>query len=127
MTEPSVSTAGSFRTKAFLATILRAPKASEIVTTAGRASGMAATARLTAVRNMSSGGSPRTRPTAKTMMQIARTATARRWPNRARRRCKGVFTSPASCSSVAILPNSVCMPVATATPAPRPYVTIVPL
>ena len=81
---------------------------------------MAATARLTAVRNMSSGGSPRRSPTPNTMAQMARTATARRRPNRASRFWSGVLTSSASWSSVAILPNSVAMPVATTTPRPRP-------
>ena len=47
----------------------RAPRARAIVTTAGRPSGMAATARLTAVRNMTSTGSPRAIPLTKTKMR----------------------------------------------------------
>ena len=53
LTEPSVSTAGSRRTKALRRAMARAPRASIIVITAGRASGMAATARLSAVSSMS--------------------------------------------------------------------------
>ncbi len=52
VTDPKVSTAGRRRTSAFCFAILSAPSASEIVTTAGRASGTAATARLTAVRSI---------------------------------------------------------------------------
>ena len=62
VTEPSVSTAGSRRISAFCRTIRRAPSASETVTTAGSASGIAATARLTAVRNIRISGSPREQP-----------------------------------------------------------------
>jgi len=52
VTEPSVSTAGSLRTRARRWAMRPAPSASAIVTTAGSPSGMAATARLTAVRNI---------------------------------------------------------------------------
>jgi len=40
---------GSLRTMAFLAAILRVPRARHVVMTAGRPSGMAATARATAI------------------------------------------------------------------------------
>lgn len=43
---PNVSTTGSFLTMAFLLAILITPRASVTVTTIGRPSGMAATARL---------------------------------------------------------------------------------
>ena len=71
VTDPSASTAGSRRTRALRRAIFPAPIASATVTTAGSASGMAATARLTAVRNMSTTGSPRSSPATKTMAQIA--------------------------------------------------------
>ena len=48
-----------------------------MVTTAGRASGIAATARLTAVRNISIGGCPCSNPAVNTMPQIASTARPR--------------------------------------------------
>ena len=47
--QPSVSTLGSERTIALRAAILRVPSAKQIVTTAGRPSGMAATASATAI------------------------------------------------------------------------------
>jgi len=55
VTEPKVSTDGSLRTSACTATMRRAPRASSTVTTAGKASGMAATARLMAVTAISGG------------------------------------------------------------------------
>ncbi len=56
LTDPSVSTLGRRRTSAFTPTNRRAPRASKTVTTAGNASGMAATARLIAVSAISSSG-----------------------------------------------------------------------
>jgi len=52
VTDPRVSTAGSLRINARCLTSFLAPRASEIVMTAGRASGMAATASEIAVRNI---------------------------------------------------------------------------
>mmetsp|Transcript_29202 Transcript_29202/g.100710 ORF Transcript_29202/g.100710 Transcript_29202/m.100710 type:complete len:331 (+) Transcript_29202:2277-3269(+) len=46
---PSVSTDGSLRTIAFCCTILRVPRAKQVVMTVGRPSGMAATANATAI------------------------------------------------------------------------------
>ena len=126
VTEPSVSTAGSRRIRACLATIFRAPRARVITTTAGSASGIAATARLTAVMNISSASSPRAIPAMKTIHADPERDDCDARPKDASRRCSGVFTSPAVSSIVAIFPNSVAMPVATAT-RPRPYVTTVPL
>lgn len=98
-----------------------------IVTTAGSASGIAATARLTTVMSISSTGSPRRRPATNTRAQIPSAPTARRRPKPASRFWSGVLTSAVSWSIAAIFPTSVAMPVATATPRPRPYVTTVPL
>ena len=47
--QPSVSTDGSERTMAFFFAILLVPSARQVVMTAGRPSGMAATARATAI------------------------------------------------------------------------------
>ena len=99
----------------------------ELSVTAGNASGIAATAKLTAVRNIRTSGSPRATPTANTMPQIPSAARARYRPNCANRFCSGVFTSTRSSNNSAMRPNSVCIPVATTIPRPRPYVTSVPL
>ncbi len=93
VTDPSVSTAGSFRINACWRTSFRAPNASEIVTTAGNASGIAATASEMAVSSISIAGSPRSSPETNTTPEIASTAHASRWPNTARRRCRGVRPS----------------------------------
>ena len=85
VTEPRVSTAGSLLMRAFCFTIFLAPSARDMVTTAGRASGMAATARLTAVRNINTGGSPLIIPTAKTIAHILMAAMASRLPTIDRR------------------------------------------
>ena len=53
VTEPSVSTAGSRRTMALRAAMRCTPMARVMVMMAGRPSGMAATARPTAARNIS--------------------------------------------------------------------------
>jgi len=126
VTEPKVSTDGKRRTSALTATMRRAPRANSTVTTAGSASGMAATARLMAVSAISSGASPRSTPTTKTMAQMPSTASASRLPNAARRSCSGVPRSSPS-SRRATLPSSVCMPVATTRPRARPWVAVVPL
>lgn len=47
--QPRVSTEGRLRTMAFFFAILRVPRARQVVMTAGRPSGMAATARATAI------------------------------------------------------------------------------
>ena len=95
--------------------------------TAGSASGIAATARLTAVRNISRTGSPRNNPTRNIKAQIASTISANRLPKRVRRFCNGVFTERCCCNREAIFPNSVVMPTANVTPMARPRVTCVPL
>ena len=48
-------------------------------------------------------------------------------PTRSSSRCSGVVSLGASSSIPAIRPISVCIPVATTTARPRPYVTVVPL
>ena len=55
---PSVSTEGRLRTMAFCLANFCTPRASTMVDTAGSPSGMAATARLTAVMNISISGRP---------------------------------------------------------------------
>ena len=97
--------------------------ASDIPTTAGRASGIAATARLTEVSSISSQGSPRSRPVVKIIAQITRISTARRLLKRVSRCCRGESSGSVSRSRLAMPPISVSGPVATTTPRPRPRVT----
>ncbi len=120
VTDPSVSTAGSRRMSTFLRLSFAAPSASEIVITAGSASGIAATASETAVRNIKMGGSPRHIPKRNTRAQIISIAKARRPPNRANLSCNGVRLNRSLDKRVAIRPSSVCIPVATTRPRPRP-------
>jgi len=120
VTEPSVSTAGSLRMSAFWPTIFLAPSASDTDTTAGSASGIAATARLMAVSSISITGSPRSSPVTNRIAQMTSTAIARFLPKRARRFCSGVLPSSSARSSSAMRPSSVPMPVSTTTPRPRP-------
>jgi len=68
----------------------------------------------------------RKNPTTKTSAQIPRTAAPMILPNSSSLRCSGVGSSGSLPSSAAILPSSVSVPVATAIPAPRPYVTVDP-
>ena len=127
LTEPSVSTAGRRRISALKSAMRRAPMASSTVTTAGSASGMAATARLMAVINMVKGFSPRSRPRPKMPAQTTSTTRDSCLLKVARRCCKGVLRSSASFIRLATLPSSVPMPVATTTPCARPLVTVVSL
>ena len=80
--QPRVSTAVSFLMMAFLLDILVTPMESTIVTTATRPSGIAATARLTAIINVSRKTAPvmspaRIRLTPKITTHIASTRTVR--------------------------------------------------
>ncbi len=93
VTEPSVSTAGNFLISALSFTSFFAPSARDIVTTAGNASGIAATARDIAVSSINSIGSPRNTPKPKIIAHITRTAMASFLPNVISLLCKGVFTS----------------------------------
>ena len=97
-----------------------------MVTTAGRPSGMAATASETAIRNISSAGSPRATPSPNTAAQMASAAMASHLPNWPRRCCSGVASSSPACRSSAIRPMAVAMPVETTSPRARPIVTAVP-
>ncbi len=111
----------------FCLTIFFAPRARDIVTTAGNASGIAATARLTAVRNIKRGASPLKSPVVKTIAHITITVIPSLCPNFDSLFCRGVRTSSSSCSKEAIFPSSVFIPVETTMPVPRPYDTVVPL
>ena len=78
--QPSVSTAGSRRMIARRRAARCTPMASAPVTTAASASGTAAMARLTPQISISSGGLPRTMPSATTAPETARHAVPSRLP-----------------------------------------------
>ncbi len=112
---------------AFLSLILVTPKASTIVTTEGNPSGIAATAKATAVKNISKTPSPLIRPVANTTATIIPAARPKILPKESSWRCKGVGSGGVSCNIWAIRPSSVSMPVPTTTALARPPVTIVPI
>jgi hypothetical protein len=87
---------------------------------------MAATARLTAVRNIWSAGLPRATPAANTSAHTTSAATVIRRPSIESRRCSGVGPGGSACSNSATRPSLVAIPVATTTPRLRPPVTAVP-
>jgi len=98
LTEPSVSTAGRRRISAWKSAMRRAPTASSTVTTAGSASGIAATARLMAVISITSTGSPHSRPMPNSAALISSTMTDSCLEKRASRCCSGVPRSSVSFS-----------------------------
>ena len=124
---PSVSTAGSRRMRTWRAAIRWTPIASAMVTIAGSPSGTAATASDTADMNTSSGGRPRTNPSAAVTATIPRQRTSSVWLTRASRVCSGVVVSVAPASRCAIFPSSVAMPVATTSARAAPAATDVPM
>ncbi len=126
MTEPSVSTAGNLRINAWRRSIRCDPIASVNVTTAGRPSGITATATLMAVSTRSVTASPEIAPITTTASATATPRSASCLPTRSKRRCSGVCSDSTSCSIVAMRPSSVRIPVATTTPSPRPAATCVP-
>jgi hypothetical protein len=96
------------------------------VTTAGRPSGMTATATLMAVRTRSVADSPAIAPITTTASATTTPSSASCLPTRSRRCCSGVGSDSTSWRSVAMWPSSVRIPVATTTPRPRPAATCVP-
>mmetsp|Transcript_66174 Transcript_66174/g.120622 ORF Transcript_66174/g.120622 Transcript_66174/m.120622 type:complete len:254 (+) Transcript_66174:801-1562(+) len=151
--DPRVSTAASFRTSTFFFTISLHPSDKEIVTHSGMPSGIAATARVTAMRIMYSQapllgfvGSLLSIavPITNTPIQTTMANTPMRRPRLSSLFCKGVafadvsgkqkqvflLLPPAfesfSTSSCAIRPMRVLMPVSTTMPLPLPFVTLQP-
>ncbi|OPZ77601.1 MAG: hypothetical protein BWY79_01103 [Actinobacteria bacterium ADurb.Bin444] len=120
VTEPSVSTAGRRLMRACRLSMRCAPSESDTVTMAGSPSGTAATAMLTAVRNMMRTSSPRRRPSAKMTATSTSAATASHLPSWASRFWSGVVSTLAPWIMPAIRPSSVSIPVATTTASPRP-------
>ena len=126
VTDPSVSTAYSRRMRALLASIRWAPRVRVMVTTAGRLSGIAATARLTAVSSSSSRSSPRSSPMPETTSTMTPATRASPLTSVSSRCCSGVLPASAPRNRSAIRPSSEPMPVDVTTSVPRPAVTLVP-
>ena len=124
--QPRVSTAGRRLTMALRRTIRCTPRARTMVTMAGSPSGMAATARETAVRNMSSRSFPWRSPTPNMTAQTHRHRKERLLEISPIFRWRGVSPSPSSRSIPAMRPISVRIPVSVTTQTPRPPVTTVP-
>ena len=123
---PSVSTAGKCRMIARFAAMRRTPSAKTIVTTAGRPSGIAATARLMEIMNISSGSAFWISPIKKITAHIPSTKNPMSLPVRRSRSFNGVSGVSSSPSIAAMRPISVCMPVAVTMPTPCPAEMPVP-
>ncbi len=111
---------------ALLLTIRCTPLASVSATTAGKPSGMAATARLIAVLNVSSRSSPEVQVRKKITAAAATTTNASRREKWFSFFCNGLLRSSSPDRSEAILPSSVSMPVPVTTAEACPFVTSVP-
>ena len=123
---PRVSTAGSLRTMALRLAMRDTPMARVIVTTAGKPSGMALTARATAASNISNGELSQPSPTAKVIAATLRMTYSRVLLKRSNLRVRGVIRFVLSCISLEMRPVSVLSPVATTMPSPWPKVTKLP-
>ncbi len=109
--DPKVSTAGSFFTMAFRFAMRSTPMERTMVTITGSPSGMADTAKDTAVIKISITGMPPASPIRKMTAQITRAKAPMYFPNSASFCCRGVLTSLSPSSMPAILPIWVFMPV----------------
>jgi hypothetical protein len=110
---PSVSTACRRRTSALRFAIALTRSASVMVSTIGSPSGTAATATPTTTLNMSTTLLPTASPSAKMTAQPTPTTMPMMCAKRRMRCCSGVSSTRCSRMLPAILPSSVCAPVAT--------------
>ena len=110
---PKVSTAGNFLIMAFFLTIRCTPMDKTIVTIAGKPSGIADTARETAVIKTSIISILDHIPTKNITAHASKAIAPRYFPSLASFCCKGVFASFSFDNRLAIFPNSVFIPVAT--------------
>ncbi len=127
VTEPRDSTAGSFLISDFRLSILWAPIAKVMVTTAGNPSGITATATLIPASSSKTIDSPLRIPRIIIMTDMSIPNRARALPSLSSRLCNGVGSCFTACRIEAILPSSVFIPVETTTALPLPCVTIVPM
>ena len=123
--EPSVSTAESFLRMARFCAMRHMPMDSVTVTTAGRPSGIAATASATAVIAASVQGRPRAKSSEKMTVTTTPAIAASFFPSVSSCFCSGVSDSTVLAIMPASLPISVAMPVAVTTISARPRVTTV--
>merc|ERR1711936_57381 len=127
--QPRVSTDGRDRMMAFLAAILLVPRARQVVMTAGRPSGVAATARATAplIQEPPWAGSLKwPMLIAHTAMQIRVITLESCSPNSSNFCCRGVLISSVATMASLILPMAVLAPVPITTPLALPEETLVP-
>ena len=122
---PSVSTAGSRLMTALLFAIFCTPSERTTVTTAGRPSGIAATARLTESMNALSMPMPRRMLKTNISAQMASAPMPSALPIFASFICRGVVGSSSSLSRCAIRPTAVSMPVCVTMAVARPAVMTV--
>ncbi len=118
-TDPNISTAGSLLTMAFLLDILVTPKAKTIATIAANPSGIAATAKLIAVKNISNKSFPCKYAIAKIKTHTPTAINPKTLPNSSSLSCRGV-SSLSSSRFLAMVPISVSIPVLTTIPSPLP-------
>ena len=123
---PNVSTLGSFLMSVLFLSILLSPTARLMVTTAGRPSGIAATAKATDMVNISRMSDPIKRPDKNTRAQVITVITLSMPPSLASFSCKGVCSFLVSWMSFAIFPISAPIPILTTTALPLPFVMMVP-
>ncbi len=125
---PRVSTEASLLTMDFWRAILETPRARVMVRTAGSPSGIAETARLTAVMNMVSRSNLWTNiPMRKTQMQRMTEIAPSCRPILSILRFSGGSSTSMACTIPAMFPNSVLIPVSVTTATARPLVTTVPM
>ena len=124
--QPRVSTAGRRLMMALRLAIRPTPMASTMVTMAGSPSGMAATARATAVRKRSRMSRCWSSPTPNITAHTPTHTRERTWETSFIFRWRGVSPRPWRRRRAAILPISVSIPVAVTTTLARPAVTTVP-
>ena len=124
--QPRVSTAGRRLMMALRLAMRPTPMASTMVTMAGRPSGIAATARATAVRNMSRMSRCWSIPTPNITAHTPTHTRERTWETSPIFRWRGVCPCCWRRRRPAIFPISESMPVPVTTIFPRPPVTTVP-
>jgi hypothetical protein len=123
---PRLSTAARRLTSVPRRRMRSMPSASVVVATAGSPSGTAATASETALRSISSAGTPRSRPRPRAAAHAPSETPTNRRPVASSWRSSGVAEVSVSATSARIFPSSVVRPVAVTTAVAEPSVTIVP-
>ena len=126
VTLPSVSSESRRRTRAFFFTIRFTPIAKQTVTTAGSPSGTAETARLTAIKRISTNVRSCIQPIPTTTKHRPSTTIPIIFPSFFIRSCNGVSGILVSETNLAIFPISVSVPIAVTMYSAEPAATSVP-